>query len=121
MTMSDALQFLKDEAARNQRISEFANTAKRRKALQYRAKHLQRAAAKIEQLQEALRALLEDTQHSDHNCGDPDCPVDAARQLLPEQSSGPPSLARTIDEGSARADRLLEIYPALKQSESEKD
>jgi len=31
---------------------------------------------------EALRNLLADTQHAEHNCGDEDCPVAKARALL---------------------------------------
>ena len=34
-------------------------------------------------LVEALRNLLADTQHAEHNCGDEDCPVAKARALLP--------------------------------------
>lgn len=30
----------------------------------------------------ALRGLLNDTQHVDHDCGDPRCPVDIARKAL---------------------------------------
>ena len=30
----------------------------------------------------ALRAVLDDTQHVGHDCGDPECPVDAARAAL---------------------------------------
>lgn len=30
----------------------------------------------------ALTELLADTQHVRHNCGDPDCPVDVARQVV---------------------------------------
>lgn len=38
--------------------------------------------AEIARLREALAGLLNDTQHSEHNCGDPQCPVDAARAAL---------------------------------------
>lgn len=31
---------------------------------------------------EALKGLLNDSQHADHNCGDDRCPVDHARQTL---------------------------------------
>lgn len=31
---------------------------------------------------DALEALLEDTQHAEHDCGDPDCPVRKARAAL---------------------------------------
>ena len=30
----------------------------------------------------ALKGLLADTQHSKHNCGDDDCPVDIARKVV---------------------------------------
>jgi hypothetical protein len=30
----------------------------------------------------ALSALEQDSQHTDHHCGDPDCPVDLARTVL---------------------------------------
>ena len=33
-------------------------------------------------LREALRRLLDDSQHSEHRCGDPYCPVDYARVAL---------------------------------------
>lgn len=33
-------------------------------------------------LVEALRNLLADTQHAEHNCGDEDCPVAKAHALL---------------------------------------
>ena len=33
-------------------------------------------------IMEALRNLLADTQHAEHNCGDEDCPVAKARALL---------------------------------------
>jgi len=36
----------------------------------------------VRALVEALDGLLEDTQHATHHCGDPDCPVDAARAAL---------------------------------------
>ena len=38
--------------------------------------------ARCERLESALGLLLEDTQHTDHECGDADCPVDVARKLL---------------------------------------
>lgn len=40
------------------------------------------AADRIECLEVALRELLADTPHANHNCGDPDCPVDRARAVL---------------------------------------
>jgi hypothetical protein len=44
--------------------------------------------ARAERLAEALRGLLNDTQHKDHNCGDAEwCPVIAARAAL-EQENG---------------------------------
>lgn len=49
----------------------------------YDAPAIQREAAdEIERLRSALRDLLADTPHADHNCGDPDCPVDRARAAL---------------------------------------
>jgi hypothetical protein len=41
-------------------------------------------ADKVRRLVEALKWLLNDTQHADHNCGDNECPVDNARQVLKE-------------------------------------
>lgn len=38
--------------------------------------------AKLAQCVEALDDLLNDTQHKDHNCGDENCPVDKAREVL---------------------------------------
>lgn len=35
-----------------------------------------------EKVMTALTALLEDTQHSEHSCGDKHCPVAAARRLV---------------------------------------
>ena len=31
---------------------------------------------------EALENLVEDTQHCEHDCGDPDCPVQQAREVI---------------------------------------
>jgi len=41
-----------------------------------------RAVNNHDALVEALRNLLADTQHAEHNCGDEDCPVAKARALL---------------------------------------
>ena len=40
------------------------------------------AANEIERLRAALRGLLADTQHAEHDCGDADCPVALARAAL---------------------------------------
>ena len=40
------------------------------------------AVNRYDALVEALRNLLADTQHAEHNCGDEDCPVAKARALL---------------------------------------
>jgi hypothetical protein len=41
-----------------------------------------------ERLAEALRGLLNDTQHKDHNCGDAEwCPVIAARAALEQETT----------------------------------
>jgi hypothetical protein len=48
----------------------------------------EQAEARAERLAEALRGLLNDTQHKDHNCGDTEwCPVAKARAAL-EQENG---------------------------------
>lgn len=39
-------------------------------------------AAVIEKKNEALKVLLSDTQHREHNCGAFDCPVEIAKQAL---------------------------------------
>lgn len=40
-------------------------------------------AAEIERLRAALKDLLQDTQHKDHDCGDEEwCPVIKARKVL---------------------------------------
>lgn len=41
-----------------------------------------RLRARIAELESVLMGLLNDTQHADHNCGDPMCPVDEARAAL---------------------------------------
>lgn len=41
-----------------------------------------RAKRSAPQLLEALEDLLEDTQHAEHRCGDPCCPVDSARRIV---------------------------------------
>ena len=38
--------------------------------------------AERDRLRDALRNLLQDTQHDHHNCGDADCPVLLARAAL---------------------------------------
>jgi hypothetical protein len=38
--------------------------------------------AERDSLRAALRDLLEDTQHKNHNCGDDDCPVKRAREAI---------------------------------------
>lgn len=43
-----------------------------------------RAKRRSSELLSALKDLLEDTQHSTHNCGDPDCCVAVARRLVAE-------------------------------------
>lgn len=43
-----------------------------------------RARRRGVELFDALKNLLEDTQHSGHHCGDADCPVLVARQLVRE-------------------------------------
>lgn len=48
------------------------------------AGHQERA----EMLRTALRNLLADTQHANHNCGDADCPVALARAALTEAGYG---------------------------------
>ena len=42
--------------------------------------------AEVARLREALKDLLEDTQHSKHHCGDEDCPVDRARDALGDEA-----------------------------------
>lgn len=39
-------------------------------------------SARVKELEEALRNLLRDTQHRNHDCGDTDCPVALARAAL---------------------------------------
>lgn len=48
------------------------------------AARIEDLSAENERLREALRELLEDSQHVDHNCGDEDCPVLNARAALEE-------------------------------------
>lgn len=40
---------------------------------------------RIKELEKALKNLLEDTQHSEHYCGDEDCPVAVAKRVLNEK------------------------------------
>lgn len=42
----------------------------------------QAMAKEIVELKNALKDLLFDTQHSNHNCGDERCPVEQARKIL---------------------------------------
>ena len=46
------------------------------------AERAARQAPDTSGLREALEDLLDDTQHSDHDCGDVDCPVTRARAAL---------------------------------------
>jgi len=43
-------------------------------------------AARVEELEAALRNLLNDTQHSEHHCGDEACPVSIARAVLAKET-----------------------------------
>lgn len=49
-------------------------------------KEIEALKAKVERLKVALKDLLGDTQHKDHNCGDTEelCPVLRARKILDE-------------------------------------
>lgn len=50
------------------------------------ADRIEQQAAEIARLREALRDLLEDTQHKDHDCGDEEwCPVIKARAALEQE------------------------------------
>ena len=53
-----------------------------RKDMEETRQRAEQAEAKLAAVVEALSALLNDTQHSEHACGDPDCPVDFARAAL---------------------------------------
>lgn len=57
--MSEVLEHLKTEAARNQRLAEQTDTAKRRRTHAHRAKYLQRAVAEIEQMRELMREAID--------------------------------------------------------------
>lgn len=47
------------------------------------ADRIETLTAEVERLREALKDLLEDTQHANHDCGDEEwCPVIAARAAL---------------------------------------
>lgn len=49
-----------------------------------------RMTCRIERLEEALRNLLQDTQHKNHDCGDDEwCPVIAARAALSTNAATP--------------------------------
>lgn len=43
-------------------------------------------AEEIKELRTVLKGLLEDTQHTRHNCGDIDCPVEIAQTALKGES-----------------------------------
>lgn len=43
-------------------------------------------AARVAELEAALRNLLNDTQHSEHHCGDEACPVSIARAVLAKET-----------------------------------
>lgn len=47
-----------------------------------------KAEDKLRAAVEALEALLNDSQHSDHECGDDRCPVDSARKVLTKLKGG---------------------------------
>jgi len=50
-------------------------------------------------MREALKGLLSDTQHSDHDCGDKDCPVYIARKTLAKlKKDNDPTLGTVITE-----------------------
>ena len=46
------------------------------------AAELRRLYALNQELLEALKALVQDSQHAEHDCGDRDCPVLKARALI---------------------------------------
>ena len=48
--------------------------------------NLRLAKEENEKLRDALKYLLSDTQHAEHNCGDDRCPVDYALVRLRSQS-----------------------------------
>ncbi len=54
-------------------------------AMSQAADRIEALTAENERLRDALKDLLEDTQHVDHNCGDEDCPVANARAALGEK------------------------------------
>jgi hypothetical protein len=47
---------------------------------------IERLQARVGELEGAIAALLEDTQHSEHICPDDDCPVRLAKAALKEES-----------------------------------
>lgn len=47
-----------------------------------------RAKRRAGELLDALKGLLEDTQHAEHSCGDSDCCVAVARKLVNEIEGG---------------------------------
>jgi hypothetical protein len=48
--------------------------------------HLDAMVAEVRRLRDALEDLLDDTQHSEHDCGDTDCPVARAHAVLRGES-----------------------------------
>jgi hypothetical protein len=58
-------------------------------------------------LEDALRDLLDDTQHSEHDCSDVDCPVSRARKLLDGQVE-PAEVERYRSEHRRAVDTLDE-------------
>lgn len=81
VAMSDLLQFLKDEAARNYRLAEKAETVRRRKTRRYRAKHLQRAADDLAKLRRDNK-LLEATLRSSRIYYEEGDPAAALRDIV---------------------------------------
>lgn len=55
--MTDTLEYLKTEAARNQRLADRCNTDRRKRTHKYRAVHLQRAIAELEQARKMLAEI----------------------------------------------------------------
>jgi hypothetical protein len=66
-----------------------------------------------EQMLDALKGLLEDTQHRRHDCLDPLCPVDRARQAITNATSAKPDPTDKEIEAVARAiHQADDIMPA---------
>lgn len=55
--MTDLIEYLKDEAARNQRLADRSNSERRKRTLRYRAVHMQRAIAEIGHKQDQLESI----------------------------------------------------------------